>query len=447
MKKDGFLLAHALAEAMLQVWATNSEDNAVKFLEGVAARDKDVGITWMSFDNPQQTSPLTPDQREHLRAGQVLVTVEPADPAGNLHTYLGISGPEGQSGAIQITESLAAQHRYVISSAIRLGVTVLIILLLGAALAFLIGHRWVGRPISDLIAKTQRVAEGDLLSPVVALPKDELGTLGSALNTMSDEIFEARNRQDAEYLKRLTTEAQLRHAQRLTTVGTLASGVAHEIGTPLNVISAHAKMIVRRQVDANDAIESCSTIVEQTERITEIVKQLLGFARRKSPKKEAVDLGQLVKESAALLRSTAKQNNVTIITPQSESHRAVFGDASQLQQVIANLVNNGVQAMPQGGNLTVSISVQRTQPPSERGSPEGEYVNLRVEDEGQGIEESDLVHIFDPFFTTKPVGEGTGLGLSVSHGIVRDHQGWIEVESEVGKGTRFSVYLPPAAKS
>jgi signal transduction histidine kinase len=206
-------------------------------------------------------------------------------------------------------------------------------------------------------------------------------------------------------------------------------------------------MIARRQVDSDEAVESGNTIVEQIEHITDIVKQLLGFARSKASQTDSIDIHRLVEDSVALLRPLTKKGNISVIAPESTTQLKVVGDAAQLQQVIANLVTNGIHAMPNGGDLTISVSTENTHPPAGESGTDAEYVCLIVKDQGRGIAKTDLVHIFDPFFTTKQVGEGTGLGLSVAHGIVRDHHGWIEVQSEVGKGTRVSVFLPQPMES
>lgn len=448
MKRDGYLLAHAMGEAMLRVWAQEGRQKAIEFIKAVDAQDKDVHLSWVSFDEAAQRDLLTAKRLDKLEERGVATAIETngSDP-GNLHTYLKISGPRGERGGIHIVESLDGLTQYVHTSAIRLSIAILVVLIVCVLLALWIGHQWVGKPISNLIEKTHRVSRGDFASHVEHLPKDEFGTLGSALNGMSDALLEARNRREEEYLKRLTTEAQLRHAQRLTTVGTLASGVAHEIGTPLNVISAHAKMIARRQIVSDEAVESGNTIVDQTEHITTIVKQLLGFARCRASRTESIDVARLVKESVALLRPLTKKGNVTVTANELNRPLEVVGDAAQLQQVIANLVTNGIHAMPEGGNLTISVSTQKADPPAGVDGRDAEYVCVSVEDQGRGISESDLNRIFDPFFTTKQVGEGTGLGLSVAHGIVAEHHGWIHVHSEVGKGTCFSVFLPQSTES
>jgi two-component system NtrC family sensor kinase len=169
---------------------------------------------------------------------------------------------------------------------------------------------------------------------------------------------------------------------------------------------------------------------------------LLDFARRREPQKSSTDLAALARQTLALLGPTAKKHGVKLEGPAPDSSERLDLDAGQIQQVLTNLVVNGIQAMPRGGRLTLALRRERALPPVDSGGEEGEYLRIDVRDEGAGIPPDVLPRIFDPFFTTKGVGEGTGLGLSVSFGIVREHRGWIGVETEVGRGSRFSVFLP-----
>jgi signal transduction histidine kinase len=238
---------------------------------------------------------------------------------------------------------------------------------------------------------------------------------------------------------------QVRQADRLVTVGKLASGVAHELGTPLNVVWARAKMVssLGTATGSVDTANNGRIIAEQCENMTKIIRQLLDFARPRSPRKARVDLCQLVQHVLTLLSPMAQKKKVSFVTP-VETTTALTAeiDANQIQQVLLNLVMNGIQAMGAGGALTVQVERRRASPPQPRdGAPE-EYVALSVEDQGTGIPEEVRRHLFEPFFTTKGVGEGTGLGLSVSRGIVEEHRGWIEVQTEPEKGSRFTVFLP-----
>jgi signal transduction histidine kinase len=260
---------------------------------------------------------------------------------------------------------------------------------------------------------------------------------------MCEALKEARTRAEAEAEKRLAALEQLRHADRLRTVGTLASGIAHELGTPLNVIAMRAKMIATGEVPAAEAPESARIIMSQTDRVTKIVRQLLDFARRRVPKRTRTDLSELAERTKLLLAPLAKKAQVEIGVTAATTV-ALELDGAQVEQALTNLVINGIHAMPKGGTLSIDVRQETASSPAPD-APAERCAVIEVRDTGVGISEENLDRIFEPFFTTKAVGEGTGLGLSVTHGIVEDHGGWMRAESTVGKGTRFTVYLPAHA--
>ena len=234
---------------------------------------------------------------------------------------------------------------------------------------------------------------------------------------------------------------QLRHADRLNTIGKLTAGIAHELGTPLNVVSGHASWIASGRVAGEEAKASARTVVQQVERMTAIIKSLLAFSRRGGVRKNAIDLRRLVTETRDLLTPLAKKSGVEIVTESNGSLIAAV-NAGEIQQVLTNLVMNALQAMPGGGKIYIDLTRGPYPQAALHGIADVSFAVIRVRDEGTGIAPDVLPHIFDPFFTTKDVGTGTGLGLSVSFGIVRDHGGFIEVSSEVGAGSEFIVYLP-----
>jgi signal transduction histidine kinase len=237
---------------------------------------------------------------------------------------------------------------------------------------------------------------------------------------------------------------QLRHAERLNVIGSLAAGVAHEIGTPLTVISGTAELLGDAR-GPDDLSEMAHTIKDQTDRISRIIRHLLDFGRRGGSGRIAIDLGDAVGAAVALLASTARKRSSRIRLVASDLPVPVRANLSELEQVFSNLILNALQAMPAGGEVVVRVGVADG---AESDDGERRFGRVTVEDRGAGISAADLPRIFDPFFTTKGVGEGTGLGLSVSYGIVQDHSGIIEVDSAPGRGSRFTVMLPleaPAA--
>jgi signal transduction histidine kinase len=224
------------------------------------------------------------------------------------------------------------------------------------------------------------------------------------------------------------TASRARVAEELASVGTLVAGLAHEIGTPMGVIQGHAKLL-EPAVTSEDAIWRLRTIQEQIGRISRIIQTLLNLARPRRSRRVPVTLGPLLETTLSFLSEKLRKHAVRV-EQRIDPAPSILGDPERLQQLFLNLFLNAIDAMPEGGELRVSLA-----PAGEAG------VEVRVADTGIGISESDLPHIFEPFFTSKPAGEGNGLGLMVAQGIVKDHDGTISVSSRVGHGTEFRIEL------
>jgi PAS domain S-box-containing protein len=229
--------------------------------------------------------------------------------------------------------------------------------------------------------------------------------------------------------ERKRLQEQLRRTERVAELGTLASGMAHEIGTPMNVILGRAEYLMDH-VTEEPIKKSLQTIVTQVERITKVMNQLLSFARRKAPQRHPLNLGKVIEDGMEMFQERLCQNRIQVDMSLVDSCPMVLADADQMSQVLINLIMNAVHAMPDGGTLRVGLG------------PEQQMVKLTVGDTGHGIPQEVIVKIFEPFFTTKEFGVGTGLGLTVVKGIIEEHQGTIAVKSEEGKGTIFSILLP-----
>jgi PAS domain S-box-containing protein len=229
--------------------------------------------------------------------------------------------------------------------------------------------------------------------------------------------------------ERKRLEMQLRRAERLAELGTLASGMAHEIGTPMNVILGRAEYLLQRASDEGMK-KSLTTIITQVERITKVMKQLLAFARRRTPEWGTVYLSEIVDDALEMFQERIAQSCITIDKTIESSLPPVRADRDQLIQVLINIVMNSIHAMPEGGRLKLSLA------------REGNYVCLGLSDTGHGMPEEIRLKVFEPFFTTKDFGKGTGLGLTVVKGIIEEHGGTIDVESVVDKGTTFWIRLP-----
>jgi signal transduction histidine kinase len=275
----------------------------------------------------------------------------------------------------------------------------------------------------------------------LAVPqRDEIGVLAHELDTMCAQLEEAVDARAAALVR-------LQHADRLATVGQLASGVAHELGTPLNTVALRAKISEDPDLSPERRRTNASIMVEECTRMASIIRQLLDFARPTKVERSPVWLPDIVENAVRLLDPVAHKAHVLLEAQpyHGDTSMHVQGNAHQLIQVVTNLLVNAIHAQPDGGHVHLRI---RNVSEGKSGLPEGAppMVRLDVIDQGMGIAQENLPHVFDPFFTTKEVGQGTGLGLSVAYGIVRDHGGWVDVRSVVGVGTTFSVYLPLAAR-
>jgi len=447
-RQDQHVLGDAVALAVHHLWQSGGETAALDYVRQTNLREapNQLGVRWVFVNSAQgggESLALPRDAEAELRNGKEL-TSDQSDfgEVNRFHTLVPVAIPGAPLGAIEIGESLATIREFTHARILRVFVATGAVVALTAILATVLGFRFVGRPVSALMAHARSVAAGDLSTRLHFHQHDELRELAQELNAMSDQLAAARARVEAETAAKIATIEQLRHADRLATVGRLASGIAHELGTPLNVASARAKMILADRTSGDEIATNARIIVEQSERMTRIIRQLLEFARPRSPHRVRSDLHQLAQQTAALLRPIATERNVTIEVREGTPGLRAEIDPDQIRQVLSNLIQNAVQAMPKPGAVTVDIGIERVRPPADHGGPEDEYIRLAVQDEGKGISAETLPHVFEPFFTTKQVGEGTGLGLSVSRGIVLEHGGWIGVTSRVGQGSCFSVYLP-----
>ncbi|MBK6797194.1 MAG: hypothetical protein IPG76_10490 [Acidobacteria bacterium] len=264
----------------------------------------------------------------------------------------------------------------------------------------------------------------------------EISQLALEFNRMADHLEEQRNAAALEADEKLALERELRHSERLASVGRLAAGVAHELGAPLQVIDGRAKQLLNQTDAPIDQRQRNLTIIRsQTERISRIVRQLLNLSRPYNLKLQRINLDQLLSETAELIQTNAQRAGVSIEIDTRESLK-VIGDPELLNQVFLNICFNAIQEMPNGGTLKIECF----EDPS--GSNDHAAAVVRFSDTGPGIPPENLPNIFDPFFTTKEVGNGTGLGLAVSSRIIEEHGGWIEAETLKEGGASFTVHLP-----
>ncbi len=336
-------------------------------------------------------------------------------------------------GSVVVREPLDETDRLLRSEIFYTSISVAVVVLICLISSLALGGILVGRPIHQLVAKARRVASHDFGGVVELRHAGELGELGDEMNAMSDALSRALAQTARQNEARIHAVEQLRHAERLATVGRLAAGVAHELGTPLSMVSGHAQMIAGREVVGEGVVDSATAIDREADRMGRIVRQLLDFARRKGPEGTTCDPAEVARRCMSLLGPMAEHHHITMSVEATQEPLCTMIDEDSLQHVITNLAVNAVQAMPAGGSLRVSLS-----------RSDNNIVRLDVADTGSGIAPEVLPNIFEPFFTTKPPGQGTGLGLAVVYGIVDDHGGAITVDTHP-TGTTFSVSLqvPP----
>jgi len=247
--------------------------------------------------------------------------------------------------------------------------------------------------------------------------------------------------------ERLNLEAQLFQSQKMESVGQLAAGVAHDFNNMLTIIQGHSGMLMARPNLPTELFDSAQAIYFASERAAGLTRQLLMFSRKNVMQRKQLDLRDVVGNMIKLLKRSLGETVTLDFKPPTEVP-VVYADAGMLEQVVMNLAVNARDAMPRGGTLTISVNPVAIAESYAHVHPEariGQFVCLRVSDTGMGMEAAVINRIFEPFFTTKEVGKGTGLGLATVYGIVKQHDGWIEVTSEVGKGSTFNVFLPASS--
>jgi two-component system NtrC family sensor kinase len=303
-------------------------------------------------------------------------------------------------------------------------------MIVAIGVGFLLTNRIVN-PVRQLITASSEVSKGNLEPEIGPISKNEIGILQKNFSDMLSSFRERDRRQRAE------SERQLLQSEKQAGIGRLAAGVAHEINNPLTGVLTFTHMLLRR-TDINDEIRSdLQTIARETDRVRTIVKGLLDFSRQTALEKEPTDINKMVKTTIGLVENQALIKGITLEFKPKEGLPVRRVDRNQLQSVILNMIINAFDATEPGGKVIVSTDLTVS------GITRGQKgIEIAIADTGSGIPAEHLDKLFDPFFTTKEVGQGTGLGLSVSYGIIERHGGTIRVQSEVGKGSTFTIGLP-----
>lgn len=281
------------------------------------------------------------------------------------------------------------------------------------------------RPLRALEAQTRDIAQGKFDLPTLqnASRGDEVGGLSRAFARMGQDLKKLRE--------------ELRHTERLAALGKFSASIAHEIKNPLGAILINTQLAEEQlnspQIQPQEIKQTLDYVKEETWRADRIVKSLMKFARNDKPEMREFNLNDRVRRSLAILQASLQQNAINLLWEVQEGPLYILGNEDNIHEVILNLVQNAIYAMKKSPTKNLKVKLSET----------SESILLQIEDSGSGIPEAVKANLFEPFFTTKPIGEGTGLGLSVCHGIMRNHGGKIDVTSEEGTGTCFTLTFPP----
>jgi two-component system NtrC family sensor kinase len=412
-EKNYLLYGTGLDDALTQVQAAQNQLHSMK--------TSMVDLTGPQvFDRMEENLEQYGRLLEHLSA----LTRQPGAEAQNeraaVEKDLRRHGAQLIADATDLLERERLRLRTAIRTSWIVAASSLLFIMLEMALVTYTLTRQVSNPLRRFVGYTERIADGDF-SPILPVRRyrDEFSRLAVAINQM---LFRLKDR-----------EAQLARTSRMAAVGTLTAGIAHELNNPLNNISLNAEALHEGLSNYTDdeKLKMLADVVSQVERASATVRNLLDFTRVEKPVLISLSIEDVVREARRLVANEAEINRVEFNLALPPDLPPVLGNPRDLQQVFLNLFLNAIQAMPNGGLLTV-----RGQTTSDR------VIEVEVIDTGVGISEENIGSIFDPFFTTKEVGAGCGLGLAVSYGIIEKHSGTITVRSKLGEGTTFVVRLP-----
>jgi signal transduction histidine kinase len=359
----------------------------------------------------------------------------PAEPARQVVAYLGLKRDTSYIGD-EVVHTAWRILPLLLSGVLAFGAVMYLILISG-----------VVTPLRRLIDAIDAVAKGDLSRALLPAKDDEIGSLAARFNAMTNYLREARDKEARANAARLSLETRLRHSEKLATMGQMAAEIAHEVGTPLNVIGGRARSLTRRSQDAAEVQKNAEIITAQVERITRIIRQVLDFSRKNRPTLTHVDVHRVVAEALEFVDELLRRQRIEPTVAAPRDLPRIPGDPGEIQQVCLNLVMNAVHAMPSGGRLTIALDHVIRRKEGLALSAPAPYLMMEVGDTGTGVPSADRDKIFEAFFTTKDNGEGTGLGLAVAKGIVKDHDGWIEVGDRPERGAVFRVFLPVSTEA
>jgi signal transduction histidine kinase len=396
-----------------------------------------------SFGSPSTAEVVRDGVREVRSSGEALVRIQGTRDLSRIVGIFPLRDDDGTNlGSIAIVRPLDALRADLRSETIATFLSILSLIAGVAGVGWFLVHLYVGRPLGRLMVAMEDVRAGNLTANVSVQRTDEVGRLTAEFNAMVRELEGARRRLIEATESREALEAGLRRVDKLASLGQLSAGLAHEIGSPLQILNGRAHALASRADLPAEIRRIAQVFEEQSDRIAKIVEQLMTVARRKPAQWGEFDLKSTVGPIVELMGHEARRRGVRLEFDCPNPLPKVVADVDQVQQVTLNLLSNALRATPRGGQVRLSLAASSFN--TGQSTPERPSVSLVVHDTGCGISEELLGHIFEPFFTTWAEAGGAGLGLAVVRSIVDEHGGTISVSSKQNVGTRLTVHFPLA---
>ena len=382
----------------------------------------------------------------HERAGRrVLTFIEPLynDPSCTTTCH---AHPEDQKvlGILQADFSLSTVDNTIRRQTINITLYAFAFMMLSAVALYFVLRRFVLKPLSIVDAAMENVTAGKLEQTVMITSQDEMGRLAATFNTMTKELADSRGKMEnwtksleegiAEKTEELkSSQERLIQAEKLASLGRLTADVAHEIRNPLTALGGFARRL-HKIADGDREKEYAEIVLTEVDRLERILKDVLTFSRDARSHLEKRDIEEIVQDIMKIYEDLCREQSIDIEVKKGDNLQPVLIDKDQVRQALDNLVSNAIDAMPDGGRLTLTAGREEMHDVT--------YMFLRVTDTGEGIQSQNLPLIFEPFYSTKKIGHGTGLGLSITRKIIEEHGGLIRAESREGQGASFTLYFP-----
>lgn len=402
-------------------------------------------------ESPQIGRPRFFDSQDGrpLLGSTAVIRNEPSCASSECHQH---DNEQAVLGVLDIVYPLDTIESRLRSSTYKIIAMSLGFVILAALLMSYLIHRMVYLPLRDLDEGASKLAEGDLENTIPIRSNDEFGLLAESFNSMTRALRTSRvdlenwGKTLEQKVEKASRALEIAHAEtarseKLASVGLLAAGIAHELNNPLTGVLTFSYLVRKNMEDGSQDAEDLDLVIRETKRCAGIIRRLLDFSREKTPEKAYGNLNEIIEETVQLIEPPAQLENIEIATDLDEQLPPVWLDENLVKQVIMNVLVNARHAIENGGSITIRTRLCKAEACPASITTTGDMAEIMISDTGCGIAKEDLRKVFDPFFTTKGVGKGTGLGLSVSLGTIESHRGTIEVESTVGKGTAFSIYL------